>query len=238
MLTIPRSKCHKREIKTFLESHDVHKWIVAKETGKGGYEHWQVRMSTSATFDEIKTAFPYAHIEKSTQWCNYERKEGKFVCSDDTVGILRTRFGRCRENQKRILKRLHTQSDRGIDVVVDYRGNSGKSWLTRHLWETGKAYIVPNTVNSTQGLIQFVASGYNGEDIIIIDVPRSSKWSPALYEAVECIKDGLVYDTRYSAKMRDIHGVKILIMTNTKPQLDKLSKDRWRLWNSNGDPLT
>lgn len=238
MLTIPRSKCHKREIMTFLDSHDVHRWIVAKETGKGGYEHWQVRLSTSATFDEIKTAFPYAHIEESTQWCNYERKEGRYVCSEDTNPILRCRFGTPRDNQRRILGRIYTQSDRGIDVIVDTSGNHGKSWLSRHLWENGKAYIVPSTINTTQGIIQYIASGYANEGIVIIDIPRSCKWTPQLYEAIEVIKDGLIYDTRYSAKMRDIYGVKVLIMTNTKPQLDKLSKDRWRLWNSNGDPLT
>lgn len=234
MITAPRDKVHKRAWKEFIKNHDIHKWIVAKETGAGGYEHWQVRLDCSCSFEELKSAFPQAHIEKSTQWCNYERKEGRFVSSDDNNHILSCRYGKLRSNQEKILRTVYANSDREITCVYCPRGNSGKSWLCRHLFEIGKGYYVPPTIRTSQGIIQYVASGYNGEPIIMVDIPRSSKWTPELYESIEAIKDGLVYDTRYSAKMRDIWGVKILVMTNNKPKLNNLSKDRWVLLDSNG----
>lgn len=217
--------------------HDIHKWIMAKETGAGGYEHWQIRIDTSASFEEIQSAFGCAHIEKATVWCDYERKEGNFVCNDDNNGILSCRFGRCRPNQERIVRMLERQSDRGITVVYDPTGNTGKSWLCRHLYELGRALYVPPTVRNTQGIIQYVCSGYRGQPYVIVDIPRSSRWTTELYEAVECIKDGMVYDTRYSAKMKDIWGVKVLILTNTMPKLDQLSKDRWQILDSEGRAL-
>lgn len=217
--------------------HDIHKWIYAKETGQGGYEHWQVRLYTSCSFEELKGAFPEAHIEQSTEWGEYERKEGNFVCSEDTSDILRCRYGKLRKNQSAILRKVMQQSDRGIHVVYDPSGNTGKSFLCRYLYERGIGFYVPPTVRTTQGIIQYVASGYRGQKIIVIDIPRSSKWTNELYEGIEAIKDGLVYDTRYSAKMRDIWGVKILCLTNTMPQLDNLSKDRWKLLKAEGTDM-
>lgn len=237
MITAPRSKIHKRVWKILIKNHDIHDWIIAKETGSGGYEHWQVRIRTNMTFEELQKALPSAHIEKSTVWCDYERKEGRYVQSGDNSLILSCRFGSLRENQKRILACLRRQSDRGITVVYDPRGNSGKSWLTRHLYEIGKGLYVPPTIQTVQGIIQYVASGYNGQEYILIDIPRSSKWTNGLYEGIEAIKDGLVYDTRYHAQMKDIWGVKVLVTTNTMPKLDKLSEDRWEILDANGQTL-
>lgn len=238
ILTAPRDKVHKRAIKEFIKMHDVHKWIYAKETGVGGYEHWQIRFYTSASFDELKGAFPEAHIEQSTEWSDYERKEANFVSSEDTTDVLRCRYGKLRKNQRRILRQVHLQSDRGITVVYDPKGNTGKSFLSRYLYERNIGFYVPPTVRNTQGIIQYVASGYRGQPIIVIDIPRSSRWTFELYEGIEAIKDGLVYDTRYSAKMRDIWGVKILCLTNTCPNLSSLSMDRWEILKSDGYALT
>lgn len=46
MLTIPRT-VPKKAIRIMLEVNDCKKWIVAKETGRGGFEHWQIRLETS-----------------------------------------------------------------------------------------------------------------------------------------------------------------------------------------------
>lgn len=237
MLTAPRDKIHKRAWKEFIKNHDIHKWIIAKETGAGGYEHWQVRLDTCATFEELKSAFPQAHIEKSTQWCNYERKEGNYWSSSDNDSILSCRFGKLRKNQSRILEETIKSGDRTIVCCYDPNGNTGKSWLCRNLYEKGRGYYVPPTIGTTQGIIQFVASGIQQEEIVIIDIPRSSKWTTQLYEAIECIKDGLVYDTRYNAKHRDIWGVKVLVLTNTMPKLDALSIDRWKILDSEGNEI-
>lgn len=238
MMTMPRDKVPKRAIKEFIKKHDIHKWIYAKETGLGGYEHWQVRLYTSASFNELKGAFPEAHIEQSTEWGDYERKEANFVSSEDTTDILRCRYGKLRKNQRRILRQVYEQSDRGITVVYDPKGNTGKSFLSRYLFERNIGFYVPPTVRNTQGIIQYVASGYRGQRIIVVDIPRSSRWTTELYEGLETIKDGLVYDTRYSAKMRDIWGVKILCLTNSLPKLDALSMDRWMILNGDGLPIS
>lgn len=237
MITASRAQVHKRAIKNYLKTRDIHKWIVAIEKGKGGYEHWQIRLESSESFEQLQNYFRTAHIEKSTVWCDYERKEGRFIQSDDTISIRRCRFGKLRDHQRRIVSSLRRQSDRSITVVYDPIGNSGKSFLIRHLFETGRGYYVPPTVTTVQGIIQYVASGYRGQEFILVDIPRSTKWTDQIYEGLEALKDGLVYDTRYHAQMRDIWGVKVLVTTNTMPKLGALSKDRWTILDRDGYPI-
>lgn len=202
--------------------------------GNLGYKHWQVRIQTGMSFEDLEEIFNNAHIEECSDTWNYERKEGKFYASDDNENILRCRFGELRDNQRRILETVERNNDRQITCVIDNQGNTGKSWLCRHLYENGTGFYCPPTITTAQGLIQFIASGYNGERIIVIDVPRSTKWTRDLYTVIEVVKDGLIYDTRYSSKTRDIYGALVLVMTNSVPRLDNLSKDRWVLIGADG----
>lgn len=243
MITKPRNPARESieevSILQWILNRDVHKWIVAKERGTFGYDHWQIRVQCNLTFDEMKQEFgENAHIEEASDNYEYERKEGNFVCSSDTNAIMQCRFGELRPNQRAILDRVHDQGDRQVTVVVDHKGNNGKSWLCRYLYENGSGLYVPPTITTPQGIIQFVASAYRGEEIVIIDIPRSTRWNPNLYVAVETIKDGLVFDARYSAKTRNIYGVKVLVMCNTKPNVTKLSADRWDLIDQEGRALS
>lgn len=145
------------------------------------------------------------------------------------------RFGEMRFVQKQALEALQATNDREVMVWYDKNGNVGKSWFTGALWERGLAYVVPPTVDTVKGMMQYVASSYIDQGwrpFVVIDIPRSWKWSEQLYTAIESIKDGLVYDTRYNSRMINIRGVKVLVMCNTLPKLDKLSQDRWRIYRT------
>lgn len=234
MLTAPRQKVSKRQVKLLLENFDVKKYIFAKETGKDGYEHWQIRIQISGDderiFFRLQEHFrDAAHIEKAQDVWEYERKEGRFWTSEDTTSVLKVRYGKLNANQLQILQKLQSQGDREIDVYLDPTGCHGKSWLSVHLWETGQALVVPRASTTAEKLSAFVCSSWKGEPIIIIDIPRATKCSTSLLETMEELKDGLVFDHRYSGHTRNVRGVKLLVFTNTKLPLDKLSKDRWRL---------
>lgn len=236
MLTIPQTYSKTRigwaDIKKILTLNDCKKWIVADETGLGGYKHWQIRLETSNKdfFDWMKTYFPYSHVEEAeVQKFDYERKEGRYWTSEDTYEIRQCRFGKLNDRQKKVLEDLDTQTVRQVDVWYDPDGSKGKSWLAIHLWEVGKAFVVPRAQCTPEKMSAFVCSAYRGEPYIIIDLPRASKPKETLYEAMEEIKDGLVFDHRYEGKTRDIRGVKLVVFTNHKLELKKLSYDRWRL---------
>lgn len=222
----------------YFKSIDCHKWVVALEHGAKGYVHWQIRFKVrgcdskqgkNAYWTAFKRKFPEAHIEFTENWCDYERKEGNFVSSDDNVETIRIRFGVLLHEQRNIIDIVDTQNDREVDVWLDRRGGRGKSWLSLHLYERGRALLVPRYCCTPRELSQYICSAYSGEPYIIIDIPRAGVVNKGLYETIEEIKDGAVFDGRYSGKMRNIRGAKVLIFTNQPLDLKMLSADRWRL---------
>lgn len=240
MMTVPRAYIRRgRQWIEYFENQDIHKWIVALEHGKGGLEHWQVRFKVrncdtkeqrNDFFEAWKRMCPEAHIEFTENWCDYERKEGSFICSDDRTEVWKIRFGAPNKLQRDILYKLQTQGDREIDVWLDKRGAHGKTWISIHLFERGRALLVPRYCSTPREISNFICSSYAGQDIIIIDVPRSQKIDKGLYEAMEEIKDGVVSDPRYSGRTKNIRGVKLLVFTNNPLDEKCLSKDRWRLY--------
>lgn len=237
MVTCPREGVSKKRWFKFFEFYDIHKWVLGRETGKGGYKHWQVRFQTTA-FDktekvndilELKEWFKQAHVLKASDTWEYETKSGDYFRDDDNPEILRQRFGEFREAQERVIQTVYGTNDRQIVVWCTEEGNVGKSWMCGALWERREAhYILPQ--NTAKGLIQDCASEViqNGKrPIIIIDIPRTWKWTEELYCAIETIKDGLIKDPRYGSRTVNIRGTKLLILCNSRPQLGKLSRDRW-----------
>lgn len=231
----------KREIRIILDMFDVKSYTIGIEQGKGGYEHFQIRLSVSGTdfFDRIKVLEPTWHVEESeTPTGDYERKEGRFWASNDTPEIRQQRFGSLTIGQEIVMGVLQHNSDRQITVWITEEGGYGKSWLAGHLWERGMAYICQSQDN-VKGMIQDIASDYikhGWRPYIVVDLPRTWKWTTDLYCALERVKDGLIKDTRYDAKTINIRGVKILVLCNEAPKLDKLSEDRWILIETNPKP--
>lgn len=238
IMTVPRT-VPKKALRLMIRKNDCKKWIIGFEVGADGYRHYQIRLTTSNDnfFEWVKAHIPTAHIEKSNQeWSDYERKSGDFITSEDTDSIRSVRFGTLNPFQKKVLKDVNSQNDREIDVYLDKQGNHGKSWLSIHLWERGYALVVPRSATTPEKLSAYICSSWGGQPYIIIDIPRSAKTPAALYEEIEAIKDGLVFDHRYHGQCRNIRGTKLIVFTNTELDLKRLSHDRWRLHGTSIKP--
>ena len=153
----------------------------------------------------------------------------RYWTSLDTTEIRIQRFGKPNHTQQRVIEVLQRTNDREIVLWYSDKGSIGKSWLVGHLWEIGKAYVC-QPQDTVKGMKQDVASEYikhGWRPIIVVDLPRTWKWTKDLYCALESIKDGLLKDTRYSSDTINIKGVKVLVTSNTLPKFDNLSYDRW-----------
>lgn len=257
MLTMPRYGLVDRNIcrlMQYIREHDIKKWIIGAETGASGYRHWQVRLQARPGFYDVKMVkvgkgqpkmavksgwvvdhLTDYHIEECSDSWEYEAKGGKYIAYYDTEEMRKLRFGNTTWVQEWAIIELSETNDRQIVFWYDQTGNVGKTWLVGHLFETGQAYYVPPTMTSVQSLVQTVASlvkqdrdaGRRQRPYLLIDIPRSWKWSKELYTAIETIKDGLLLDPRYSASPINCRGLQIMVMCNTRPTLDALSQDRW-----------
>jgi hypothetical protein len=66
----------------------------------------------------------------------------------------------------------------------------------------------------------------------IVDMPRGMKKDKLgdFYSGIEVIKNGVAYDKRYTAKKIRFNRPRIFVFTNTLPELNLMSKDRWVIW--------
>lgn len=239
MLTIPKDEKADAfgTFMAYVRRKDLHKWVIGDEKGRNGYRHYQcrvrVREDAEEAFTELKEVFPTAHIEQCSDVWEYETKEGRFTCSEDRPEILAIRFGKEREYQRTWSALMDAQTDREVTIFYDPDGNFGKSWWAIHHWETRHAHVV-NPNGTAKTLMQDVASKYATQGYrpwLLIDIPRTWKWTEELYYAIEKIKDGLISDPRYGATDINIRGVRVGITCNEAPRRSALSDDRWVVWN-------
>lgn len=122
--------------------------------------------------------------------------------------------------QQKWLDRLERQNDRQINWVFDPEGNSGKSWFANWLVVNRSAVVFEN------GKTRDIAEAYNSEPIVVFDFTRSLE-GHVNYGALESIKNGRIFSPKYQSKMKFFKPPKVLVVANFKPEIKKLSKDRW-----------
>lgn len=135
--------------------------------------------------------------------------------------------------QKAILDDLQAQNMRQILCVVDTLGNSGKTYLIKWHALRFKATSLPIS-NNYKDLMRFAfdlhIKQHMSLNTVFIDIPRSFPKNNlrALYSAIETLKDGTIWDDRWSLDMRiDIPPPRICVMTNAEPDMSYLTADRW-----------
>jgi len=68
--------------------------------------------------------------------------------------------------------------------------------------------------------------------LYIIDIPRALRKDQLFqfFSGIETLKDGYAYDDRYHFKEEYFDCPNIWIFMNTIPDLEYMSKDRWRFY--------
>jgi len=246
----PHSDAAVEEIKKFFRQ-TCKKWTFQAELGEvqGGStkgQHYQARISLKikTTKDVVTHMFPNCRVsltstenQKNDFYVSKEesRVDGPWTDKDIEVprDVVEMRKKVLYGWQQYIVDWCNTYHARQVLVVVDTRGAQGKSSLKRLLMCNAKdgntVGIIPPIVN-TKDLMQAVCS-MGERKTYMLDLPRAmeKKHLAAIYAAIEIIKEGWAYDTRYHYKELFMDPPNMVVFTNEEPDLKLLSKDRWNV---------
>lgn len=228
------------------------KWVFQKEVGEeAGLPHYQgqVSLKKKIRFDALKKNnwMPGCHwsVTHSVEDWSYAQKEdtrveGPWTMEENTPVILTRESKEFSEQvpypwQAKVLEMAETYDKRNIDVIFNADGNAGKSTLAKFMSETRKAVVIP-PVNDASVVMQY-AHAFPNKKCYMIDMPRAMRKNKLhdLYTAIEMLKGGYMCETRYSAQALWMDNPRIVVFTNTIPNLDYVSRDRWRIWDISED---
>lgn len=233
------------------------KWVFQIEKGKEtDYVHYQGRMSL---FDKLRGKELANLFEKyGAELPNYLQPASKnstmgenfYACKEDTRidgpwantdGAGRYVQKRCRNAtlrpfQQTIADSAKAGNDRIIDCLVEDIGDKGKSFMIAYLTQHGKAVEVPVILDAERLLaatLNILMSNDNRDPgLMFLDLARAMPKHKLdeMWAACEKIKDGKVYDLRYSYKEWIFEPPTVWVMTNSWPDTKCLSSGRWRFW--------
>jgi hypothetical protein len=227
------------------------KWVFQLEEGDTGYVHYQVRLrlwkkKRPSELGELHDIFnghwsvTCSTVHRSGSF-NYVMKadgrlEGPWDNRSWKCGPKLTRQLKEFESktlwawQKKLLEILEEVNDRAITLIIDQKGNSGKSIFCEYLQYHKIAFKLP-TMQTMEDISQFAFS-FDEQSAYVIDMPRALKKDHlySFYAGLEELKNGFCYDKRYSGKCRYMDRPNVVVFTNKPPEWDMLSEDRWDVY--------
>lgn len=109
--------------------------------------------------------------------------------------------------------------DKQITWVCDYKGDAGKTLLTRYLMSNaGALYLAGATLKDA-------AFAFNGQKIIIFDVPRDAM-EHLNYGLIEKIKDGVVFSGKYEPEQKIYAKPHVFVFANQKADWSRFTVSR------------
>lgn len=132
--------------------------------------------------------------------------------------------------QQEVIDNLKIWDKRSINFIYCPGGNIGKSTLVGWIraYKLGRA-LPP--VNDYKDMLRIICD-LPTSNAYIIDMPRALKKDKlgGFYSAIETLKDGYAYDDRYRFREKVFDCPNVWIFSNIIPELNLLSKDRWKIY--------
>ena len=215
------------------------KYIFQEEKGSQGTPHLQgyigftkkVRPKNLFTNDKIHWEI-CRNIDASIAYCQKEETRSGLVYTNMPIPRVDKRLPSFtpREWQKELYETLLKEpDDRTIIWVVNERGECGKSLFCKWMNWKHPNYI-SITMNKSADILTMVEDHYVG---YLLDLPRcyDVKYTP--YNAIEQIKNGYVTECKLkkTARVLNFAPPHVVIFSNNFPDVNKLSKDRWKIIN-------
>jgi len=201
------------------------------EQGETGYKHWQGMFSLikKKRKSELLPIFAPEYLEPAaSKKVSYVMKEdtrilGPFTDKTKQLYIpIQYRIPVLRRWQEHLIQvsALQKMDFRTINILYCPGGNIGKSTLAGYLHCNNKGFVMPTCCDAERLIATacnlFSSAEITAPGIIFIDLPRmqEQKKMASIYIAIEQIKNGILYDTRYRYQQWFIDSPVIWVFTN------------------------
>lgn len=138
--------------------------------------------------------------------------------------------------QNQIKEDINIFNERSINVIFDPTGGIGKSTICSYLELNENCVDVP-PITDSHYLMSSVCDILMGKKLrdpkaLFFDLPRALNKDnlTSMFVVIEQIKKGKLYDYRNHYKEWWIDSPNIWVFTNSLPNINLLSKDRWKIW--------
>lgn len=198
-----------------------------------GYEHWQgvISLRNKEYLSTVKNLIDNTvHLEPCKNWHaskNYAGKIETRICGPyDHTSVFLNTITELREWQKKVLKIIKEDNDRYIWWFYD-NGNTGKTAFAKFLAVHYGAIVFNNA--GTRDIAMAIP---DNPSMIIFNYTRSNE-ERINYQALESIKDGLIFSGKYESKMKIFNSPTVIVFANYEPHTEMLSADRWKIFHTN-----
>lgn len=200
------------------------------EKGKeSGYFHFQGCLSliTKHRLTEVKNIIRHdVHLEPALNWFalkNYSKKDETYVAGpwDHTtcwIKLPKELF----PWQKQVVELIEkdSENDRVIYWFWDSEGCKGKTTLCKYLISKHGACMIDG------GYKDIAYSLPDNPKIVLMNITRTTE-GHVNYKALEAVKDGLVFSSKYESRCKIFNSPHVLVFANFQPDFESMSKDRW-----------
>ena len=135
--------------------------------------------------------------------------------------------------QQQALEMIRKPSCREIIWIKGARGNEGKSWFQNYVQDLfGFDRVVQLTLkNSSASITQILRKlPLSTLEIFLFNDARSVQEIPSCYEILENIKDGRALASRYASEILRFQTPNVVaVFSDADPDVNQLSKDRWKI---------
>lgn len=228
-----------------------------REIGEQGTPHLQGfwHFKNARYFSSLKKDFPKIHLEKvrnieaARDYCRKSETRigetiegGKNHITDPLKGLTLKSW------QQDLINLIDSDPDnRSIYWYYDNIGNCGKTTLAKHLCIRHPdeiLYLSGGPASCKYGITTFLYNKIKGKLVrndkklraTIFDYTRSQD-DKVSYQALEEVKNGIFFNTKYESMQVLFDCPHVIVFANFMPEIEKLSKDRWKIININAEEI-
>ena len=183
------------------------------------------------------------HLVKLLNWdkaFQYCQKEGNRIFSNHRITVLKKLAcddpNKLFSWQKEILKIVNEEPDDRSIYWFKGDGNNGKTTFCKFLIRKYEAIILAGKcADMKNAIVEYKDNMHYLPELICINIPKSFDSNYLSYTGIEEVKDMCFYSGKYKGGMIDGNPPHLIIFSNEYPEIDKCSKDRWKIFNIEKD---